>query len=103
MNCWEFMGCGRNEGGSRVLDLGVCPAAVEKRLEGIHGGNNAGRACWVIAGTLCGGEVQGTFAKKCVTCIECDFYKFVSTEEGKGFMPPLVLQNMLGGHNRKFP
>jgi len=81
MNCWEFKKCGRESGGANAVEFGVCPAYKEKRLDGVHGGVNAGRSCWVIAGTYCGGEIQGTFAEKEHNCLACDFYKFVRKEE----------------------
>lgn len=81
MNCWEFMKCGREENGDKSAELGVCPAHTEPRLNGIHGGINAGRACWVVAGTFCGGQVQGTFAEKEHNCLACDFYDLVRREE----------------------
>ena len=59
INCWEYKKCGREAGGAHVHDLGVCPVTEEKRLDGAHEGVNAGRACWVVAGSLCKGEVQG--------------------------------------------
>jgi hypothetical protein len=34
-----------------------------------------GRPCWAVAGTFCDGEVQGTFAKKLINCMDCDFMK----------------------------
>jgi hypothetical protein len=82
-NCWEFKKCGRQPGGSRANELGVCPAYTEKRLHHVNGGMAAGRACWAIAGTLCGGKVQGFFALKMGTCLQCDFYKLVLAEEGQ--------------------
>jgi hypothetical protein len=54
-------------------------------LDGVHNGTNAGRACWVIAGTMCEGQVQGTFAQKYKNCGVCDFYKSVLKEEGSYF------------------
>ena len=51
------------------------------RLNKSNNGKNGGRSCWVIAGTLCGGEVQGVFAQKVQNCMTCDFYKIVMTEE----------------------
>ncbi len=63
LNCWEFKKCGREPGGAKVEELGVCPAATDCRLDGVHGGHSSGRACWVIAGTYCRGQVQGEFAK----------------------------------------
>ena len=83
LNCWEYMKCGRGPKGSKAKKLGVCPAAREKRLDRVHGGINSGRACWVVAGTYCGGTVQGSFARKQVACRRCDFYKKVHHEEGE--------------------
>lgn len=85
LNCWEAKACGREPGGSRVKELGVCPAATCKPATGINGGTYGGRACWAIGGTLCGGKVQGSFARKMVNCMECDFYKDVRSEEGARF------------------
>lgn len=90
LNCWEVKQCGREPGGKRV-DLGVCPASAETRLNGVHGGINAGRACWVVAGTLCGGKVQGTFAKKYDTCEQCDFFNLIRQEEGADYIRSLFL------------
>lgn len=80
-NCWEFKSCGRQPGGAKVSELGVCPASSEKRLDTIHHGKNAGRSCWVVSGTFCAGSVQGTFANKIKNCMSCDFYKQVQAEE----------------------
>ncbi len=90
-NCWEFKQCGREVGGTRAQELGACPAALDNRLNGIHGGKNAGRACWVIAGTFCDGRPQGTFVSKYSSCIECDFYGTVLEEEDTEFCLPATL------------
>jgi hypothetical protein len=63
MNCWEFKKCGREKGGAKASELGVCPAWPD-----------GGHDCAHVAGTLCGGKVQGTFAMKVGTCIQCPFY-----------------------------
>jgi hypothetical protein len=74
----------------------LCPAHSEKRLNGVHGGVNAGRACWVVAGTRCGGVVQGEFAQKIGNCMKCEFYLSVVKEEGAiGLTNGLRLQEML--------
>ncbi len=44
MNCWEFRKCGREEGGAKASELGVCPAYPDN-------GQDYAR----VAGTLCGG------------------------------------------------
>ena len=84
-NCWEAMQCGREPGGARARELGVCPVTVETKLDGVHGGRCAGRACWVVAGSLCGGTVQGTFAAKFESCESCEFYAAVREEELPSF------------------
>lgn len=86
VNCWEWKKCGRQEGGAKVAELGVCPAATAEPINGANGGLNGGRACWALAGTLCGGQVQGTFAAKLSNCMVCDFYKLVSQEEGANLL-----------------
>ena len=81
-NCWEAKKCGRQPGGNKTGELGVCPAAALNKADGIHGGKKGGRCCWAIAGTFCGGKVQGTFAMKAGQCLNCEFYKQVVKEEG---------------------
>ncbi len=85
-NCWECKKCGRQPGGPNAHTLGVCPAAAERRADGINGGANGGRCCWLVAGTMCGGRVQGTFAVKLKNCWQCDFYQKVVREEGREFV-----------------
>lgn len=88
MNCWEYMRCGRQPGGSNVVKLCVCPASVVTAYRDghYHDGTCLGRRCWRMAGTLCEGEVQGTFAKKIGDCRECPFYQKVKEEEGVDFV-----------------
>lgn len=81
-NCWQFMKCGREPGGPMIDELGICPASIDVRHDGINGGNCAGRFCWYVSGTFCNGEVQGSFAKKLKDCLECPFLKAVGKQEG---------------------
>jgi hypothetical protein len=85
LNCWEFKRCGREPNGMNAQELGVCEAALETRVDGANEGHNAGRACWAVAGTLCGGKVQGTYATKMATCTACEFFDKVIREQGAGF------------------
>lgn len=64
LNCWEYLKCGREKGGAKEAEFGVCPAYPD------HGHDCAG-----IAGTLCDGVVQGTFAQKIQNCRQCEFFK----------------------------
>jgi nucleoside-diphosphate-sugar epimerase len=95
LNCWEYMKCGRGPKGVKAKQLGVCPAARDKRLDMVHGGINSGRTCWVVAGTFCGGTVQGSFARKQVACKRCDFYNKVQHEEGEDLVRNNVLLSRL--------
>jgi diguanylate cyclase (GGDEF)-like protein len=57
--CWDEMKCERTD----------CPAYGIKDYR-----------CWLVAGTLCGGAPEGTFAKKHNSCISCTVYqKFTDT------------------------
>ena len=84
-NCWEILDCGRQVGGRLAEAQGVCPAALCTTCEDANGGDHGGRLCWAIAGTLCGGEVHGSFASKCVSCTACAVFKQVQDEEGPAF------------------
>ena len=59
--CWEYMQCGRD-----VNEEMKCPAYP-----------HFGQECWAVAGTLCAGKIQGTFAQKIDNCRNCRFYKMV--------------------------
>ena len=52
--CWDTLSCNKED----------CP--VHKQVD---------YRCWLIAGTLCGGMVQGVFAKKFGNCVSCEVYK----------------------------
>ncbi len=66
--CWEYSKCGREEGGINASQQGVCPAYPDK-----------GRICWRVAGTMCDGEVKGSYAKKIDSCETCLWYKNVKS------------------------
>ncbi len=85
LNCWEAMKCGREPGGAKAAELGVCPAAADAAAHGINCGENGGRLCWALVGTLCTGKVEGTFARKQVSCLAFEFYRQVKKEEGGDF------------------
>jgi len=89
-NCWEVKKCQNPES---------CPAFTEHRLDGTHGGKNAGRCCWVVAGTFGSFEPPGQYAKKNISCDKCDFYQAVKMEEKEDFSLILHLFWRMG---RKF-
>jgi len=71
-NCWEIMQCGREADGAKMDELGECIASRE----------GLGHSCWAIAGTLCGGKVQGTVAQKIGFCTTCAIYKLYNRSRG---------------------
>jgi len=85
-NCWEVKRCGREPGGTCAERFGICPAALPSDFDGINNGDGAGRFCWAIAGTFCQGKQQGTFAKKLMSCLQCEFLKQVNEDEGRNFI-----------------
>ena len=54
VKCWEVKNCSYTD----------CPSYKSENLR-----------CWQIAGTHCGGEVQGVFAQKFGRCEKCEVYK----------------------------
>ncbi|MCI5125617.1 MAG: hypothetical protein D3925_14370 [Candidatus Electrothrix sp. AR5] len=57
LKCWELNECGREPGGKNVILYGVCPAAIDETINGIHNGKNGGRCSWVVASKF----FEGTF------------------------------------------
>ena len=82
-NCWNFKDCGQ---------YGICPATKERKLDGVHGGINAGRACWIIADTLCL-ENESRIENYCTT--KCNFYSVVKKEENYNFKEAIDLLSYL--------
>ena len=74
MNCWEFKKCGREGGGVKSIELGTCPAYPDY-----------GQQCARVAGTLCGGEVQGTFALKLGNCQKDPLKKANNVSQQSGY------------------
>jgi len=72
-NCWEIYGCERHANGKKVHELGECIVSKEEM----------GHSCWAVAGTLCGGEVQGSVAEKQANCMKCQLYKLYHRAVGK--------------------
>lgn len=90
MNCWELKGCGREPGGAKEVELGVCAAAIADHVDGLNHGHNGGRICWAVTGTLCGGKVQGSFAEKRLSCMTCEVFERIRNEEGSSEFKLLI-------------
>ncbi|MDZ4179408.1 MAG: hypothetical protein U1E29_09270 [Coriobacteriia bacterium] len=97
LNCWEYQGCERGPGGSRVGESGQCPSSTSQTLDGSNGGTNGGRACWVVSGTLCDGVAAGDYESKRNECRKCALYRRVQVEEGLDFEGADVLLSRYRG------
>jgi len=82
-NCWEHKNCGFGPDKNGRNDKPQCPAASPGMFNGVNKGAYAGRFCWAVAETFCGGASQGRFANKFVDCLQCDFFRQVDLEEGR--------------------
>ncbi|QWR76961.1 two-CW domain-containing protein [Candidatus Magnetomonas plexicatena] len=81
LNCWEFHNCGRQPGGAHVERFGLCPVATATSFNGLHGGVNAGRACWAVLPSV--GKKKESYAAKIRRCTKCEFHQLVIKEEEK--------------------
>lgn len=95
LNCWEYKECKEESAGVISGKFGICPASLEKSFDGVHDGIKAGRACWLVAGTMCGGRIQGSFKYKFKKCSSCTFYELVKKEEGDKMVPNEILMRRI--------
>ena len=92
LNCWEFFKCGREAGGEKVNELGICPATTFEPADGFLDGKNAGKACAYVAGTFCSGTIQGTAREKEKNCAACEFYNALRYQYESDVSLPSFLQ-----------
>jgi hypothetical protein len=82
LNCWEFMKCGRHIGKDKTDKSDVCPVATAISADGLNGGVNGGRICWVIATTCSEKHIHCLNYKRKDPCFSCEFrYKVMMEEE----------------------
>ena len=93
-NCWEFKKCGREPGGFKVDEEGVCPAATYEAADGFLGGRNGGRACAFITGSLCCETLPGTVRDKEKNCEPCSFFNELKYFHGRNFSLKALLQKV---------
>jgi len=68
INCWEFRKCGREPNGAKAAKLGICPVSIDASADGLNGGKNGGRICWVI--------------NEKPYCYHCEFHNRIISEAG---------------------
>jgi len=82
LNCWEYFQCGREPGGLKEKEFGVCPVVTNRDSDGINKGHAAGRVCWTIEGSLC----KVTHGHKFKKCLHCAFFQEVERQEERNFV-----------------
>ncbi len=86
VNCWEHMKCGREVGGARAEELGICPASLSGEHDGTNKGRSRGRICWAVEGVNCNGNAADGKASTLAACLECEFLNRVHNEESRHFV-----------------
>jgi hypothetical protein len=75
LNCWDFKKCCDNLLSPHASEGIVCQVKKEFLANGLNGGINGGRLCWVIMDSHCRKKAQ-------TACFQCEFYSKVMAEEG---------------------
>ncbi len=81
LNCWEYMECGYEIGGHNANESDVCPVAAETAANGLNGGDNGGRLCWLIFDN-CNQDIRCSGSGHKSSCCDCEFKSQVFMEEG---------------------
>jgi len=90
------MGNRKHSGNNGKKKCSECPVPSNANYNGINGGKNGGRVCWIILGTLCNENQQLVGTRQLEGCADCDFYRAVKEEEGKDLCLRLdTIQNAL--------
>ena len=75
----------RARGGNNAKKLGVCPAALPNKYDGVNNGKYGGRFCWVINKTT-DNAIVDNHAKKLWECIDCNVLKLIQIDEDSNFI-----------------
>jgi hypothetical protein len=89
IKCWEIKKCERQKGGMKLYQLYECIASKYEM----------GHSCWAIAGPLCSGKIEGTFAQKVNFCTSCKVYHLYNHSRGK---PGRLVQTMYPEEDAKY-
>ena len=85
-NCWQIRACGLGpRTAAEPRSRRVCPAALPGVFEGVNQGQNRGRFCWAIEGTLCDEQVQHRAGERLKLCLQCEVMQEVCGDEGRDF------------------
>jgi hypothetical protein len=76
------MKCGKGPSKNGNSKSNICPVASETSANGLNGGINGGRICWVIAEDGCKDKVKCSDLYRGDLCYQCEFRYNVRNEEG---------------------
>lgn len=68
-----FLSAQKNDDPAECWDMISCPKERKKNCPAWE--FNAGKYCWFINGTICGGESQASWKEKMVYCKSCRVFK----------------------------
>jgi hypothetical protein len=75
LNCWDFKKCCDKPLSHHACKIIVCPAKKEFIANGLNGGINGGRMCWIIIDSHSKRKAQ-------TACFQCEFRYKVIADEG---------------------
>ena len=82
LNCWEFMKCGKGPDTAGSNGHDICSVASAVIADGLNGGDNGGRICWVIAENYFKGSIHCSEKRIIHSCYACEFRYLVTMDEG---------------------
>jgi hypothetical protein len=71
LNCWDLKKCCKETDNSN----NIFQVKKELNADGLNGGINGGRVCWIIMESHCKQKAQNA-------CFQCEFHYKVMAEEG---------------------
>ena len=74
LNCWDVKKCCKEADG-KGNGNNICPVKKEFIANGLNGGINGGRICWVIMENHCKQKADRF-------CFQCEFHYQVMNQEG---------------------
>jgi hypothetical protein len=83
LNCWEYKKCGREPGGKYVEKYGICLVAIEKNCDGLNGGKNGGRSCWLWRESACAKIMKKSSIQNIRECRACAVYNSIKSKRLK--------------------
>jgi len=81
-NCWDYMKCGKGPDENGKNKFIMCPVVFHEAANGLNGGVNGGRLCWLVASKKKYGEMKHLNQKRTDPCFFCEFHYKVMAEEG---------------------